>query len=639
MSGDRIPDLEELQNTAALKRLLTADQEELLDLIDKFREYGLTHTVDLPQLVVCGNQSCGKSSVLEAISGLTFPRGETLCTTFATELVLRRGPTNVSMKIKPPELFEPVIDFQPSGPIEKFGAMINEAKEYLLGQHPELGESSFLEETLHIEAHRPGRPPLSLVDLPGLIQSANRNQTQHDVELVHNMVRDYMANSRTIILAVISAQDDPANQKILKMATDADPAGVRTLGIITKPDKAGQGSKREQEFITYAQNNVGKYHFRLGWHVIRSRDFNEEDLSLAELEDRQFGLESKWRKELEETQLGVEALQTRLSKILYEHIRASLPSLMESIKEKLQFCEARLKAIDKPRSTAMEQQRYLLPICKNFERLVKDAVSGDFNAEEVFKNPKQNQDYEHLRAFVERNSRQFADCMYERGHRWAVRDSYDYPEWSISKGNKQYGTRTLPATEPLYTHEFIGKIIKLLELFPPRLPGTFDPRLVTLLFRNQSKSWEMIAEAYVEKVFTAATQLLVNGARKVAIDYTARALEENLISQFLVKKSDEMKAKLAEILKPFLKFEVAIYTRWFKPEVLKRRTERSSCEKAKELDHNLESWIPTLEPNGEVYRFASLAHEVASKVPTAPPAFASTETEILDLTYSYYKVN
>jgi len=635
MPGDGIPDLEELQNADALERLLTADQEELLDLIDKFREYGLHHTVDLPQLVVCGNQSCGKSSVLEAISQLTFPRGETLCTTFATELVLRRGSPKVSVKIRAPESAEPINDFQPSGAIENFGSMINEAKKYLLGQHPELGESSFLEETLQIEAYNPRLTPLTLVDLPGLIQSANRNQTQHDVELVHNLVRKYMANPKTIILAVVSAQDDPANQKVLKMATEADPAGVRTLGIITKPDKAGQGSKREQEFITYAQNNAGKYHFRLGWHVIRNRDFNEEDLSLTELEDRQFGLESKWREELEETQLGVDALRIRLSNILHEHIRASLPSLMESIKEKLEYCQQRLRSIGERRTTAMKQLGYLIPISMNFQRFVKDAVSGNFEPID-FENTK---DYERLRALIERDNHEFAEVMYKRGHYWAVKDTEDYPEWSMPDGTNSYGIQLQPIPEAISSQQYIGRIKELLRQYPSKIPTTFDIRLITPLFREQSIRWKPIAEAYIEKAFGAATKLLISAVREAPNDYTSRALEENLISPFLAEKRAKLSSKLKEILKPFLEFQVAVYTRRFAPEVLNRRRERGSTRKVQELDGDLKALIPTFEPNSDAWKIAKRAHGVVSKMPTAPPAYASTETEILDLTYSYYKVS
>lgn len=42
------------------------------------------------QLVVVGDQSSGKSSLLEGLTGIKFPVATELCTRFATQIVLRR---------------------------------------------------------------------------------------------------------------------------------------------------------------------------------------------------------------------------------------------------------------------------------------------------------------------------------------------------------------------------------------------------------------------------------------------------------------------------------------------------------------------------------------------------------------------
>jgi hypothetical protein len=76
----------EAVTTASLQALQSADQRKLMDMVDKLRRTGLSGVVELPQLVVCGDQSSGKSSVLEAITEIPFPRKENLCTRFATEV-------------------------------------------------------------------------------------------------------------------------------------------------------------------------------------------------------------------------------------------------------------------------------------------------------------------------------------------------------------------------------------------------------------------------------------------------------------------------------------------------------------------------------------------------------------------------
>ena len=71
---------------SGIKGLLSDEEQRLLDVIDEVRDkFGSSQNIDLPQLVVCGDQSSGKSSVLEAISEIPFPRGEGTCTRFVTE--------------------------------------------------------------------------------------------------------------------------------------------------------------------------------------------------------------------------------------------------------------------------------------------------------------------------------------------------------------------------------------------------------------------------------------------------------------------------------------------------------------------------------------------------------------------------
>jgi len=64
---------------------------QLLRKIDRLFECNVGNYIDLPQLVVVGDQSSGKSSVLEGITGLPFPRDSGLCTRFATQITFRRA--------------------------------------------------------------------------------------------------------------------------------------------------------------------------------------------------------------------------------------------------------------------------------------------------------------------------------------------------------------------------------------------------------------------------------------------------------------------------------------------------------------------------------------------------------------------
>src|SRR6266699_2527559 len=58
--------------------------------IDQLRERNIGKYLPLPQLVAVGDQSSGKSSLLESLTGIPFPHGQELCTRYATQITHRR---------------------------------------------------------------------------------------------------------------------------------------------------------------------------------------------------------------------------------------------------------------------------------------------------------------------------------------------------------------------------------------------------------------------------------------------------------------------------------------------------------------------------------------------------------------------
>lgn len=77
---------------------------------------------------------------------------------------------------------------------------------------------AFSDDVLRVEVSGPEQPHLTLIDVPGLIHADNKKQPAKDVELVSSLVRSYIANARSIILAFVSAKNDYANQIVTKLA-------------------------------------------------------------------------------------------------------------------------------------------------------------------------------------------------------------------------------------------------------------------------------------------------------------------------------------------------------------------------------------------------------------------------------------
>lgn len=75
--------------TSSISAAQRLSHRSMLDKIDKLRDLVGT-IIPLPQIVVVGDQSSGKSSVLESLTGFCFPRAAGLCTRYATQITCRR---------------------------------------------------------------------------------------------------------------------------------------------------------------------------------------------------------------------------------------------------------------------------------------------------------------------------------------------------------------------------------------------------------------------------------------------------------------------------------------------------------------------------------------------------------------------
>ncbi|OXV08567.1 hypothetical protein Egran_03670 [Elaphomyces granulatus] len=194
-----------LYTTESLEALQTDEQRHVLDIVAQLRK-------------------SGKSSVLEALTEIPFPRNDNLCTRFATEIILRRATTDMLIIKVIPDSERPPHGQDQIKCFDKAADSIGTLR-------------AFAKDTLSVVIQGPQRPQLTLVDLPGIIQSETKDASKEDVSLVSAITEHYISQSRTICLAVVSATNDYANQPILNKVRRFDPKGDRTLGIITKPDR------------------------------------------------------------------------------------------------------------------------------------------------------------------------------------------------------------------------------------------------------------------------------------------------------------------------------------------------------------------------------------------------------------------
>ncbi|CAG8614452.1 17032_t:CDS:2, partial [Cetraspora pellucida] len=169
-----------------------------INIVNELRRIGTDFAVNLPTIVFCGNQSAGKSSLIEAISGVKLPRSDGTCTRCVMEIRLSESIDEWKCQVFLRKEYDEN-EMQLNRPIEsKFGSLIidpdnvelmaRRAQKALLNPRKnsdlyfnwDFGNKNydddsksnaikFTKNVVCIEIKGPDVPNLSLIDLPGII--------------------------------------------------------------------------------------------------------------------------------------------------------------------------------------------------------------------------------------------------------------------------------------------------------------------------------------------------------------------------------------------------------------------------------------------------------------------------------------
>ncbi|OTB09886.1 hypothetical protein K445DRAFT_323530 [Daldinia sp. EC12] len=553
------------QKTSGL--IQSSNHRDLLDIVDSLRSHGVSHYIDLPQIIVCGSQSSGKSSTLESLSGIAFPTAEGLCTRFATELVLRRGDKpEIKVHIQPSTSRDKnerarLLSFTGKTKDQNDFPRIIEAAKEAMGLSGE-GSKIFSTDILRIESTSPSAPNLTLVDLPGLFGASDKNQSDDDAALVQDLVVSYMRQRRSIILAVVAADNPFANQPVTKFAREIDPSGWRTLGLITKPDKIDSDSESERYYLELAQNLNVKLH--LGWHVLRNRSHVTANDTIEERDKREkeFFANSVWQA-LDPLNLGVESLRSRLRKILWKQIQTGLPGVKTEVQTGIKDCRNKLALLGKARSTMREKHSYLQRISSVLSKLVQAAIDGVY-ADQFFESiPGQHDAFERrLRAHVQKILSDYAEKMRVDGHALEIVEDDLQPTRASSR---RYMMRM----------DYLEVVKDLMvECRGRELPGTFNPLVVGDLFSRQCKPWEMITQNLVEQIHEAAASTFNRITAEICDNNTKTRLMKHHIQPALHRLRGDLKDKVEELLEPHLSIHPITYNDYLTETVQHIQTKR-----------------------------------------------------------------
>ncbi|EGG17121.1 dynamin B [Cavenderia fasciculata] len=338
----------------------------LLPVVNKLQEItSLIGTeIKLPQIVVVGSQSSGKSSVLENLVGRDFlPRGSGLVTRRPLVLQLNRiEPGHAEWG-----------EFGHTGD-SKFN--FDEIKKEIEIETNRVagGNKSISSEPIILKIYSPNVIPLTLVDTPGITRIPIGDQPTNIEEKIRDMVVDYISNPNSIILAISAANQDIVTSDALKLAKEVDPTGKRTIGVLTKLDLMDKGVDAMDILIGSVVP------LKLGFVGIVNR--SQQDINMKKQIGQAIQDESAWFQSHPiynriANQSGSLFLGQRCNKILTKHIRESMPGVKNQIRALIKKYEEELERYGDPiPERASEKSRLLIDILNKFALQFRSDLEG-----------------------------------------------------------------------------------------------------------------------------------------------------------------------------------------------------------------------------------------------------------------------
>lgn len=313
--------------------------ESLIPIVNQLQDVCNTAEIplpiDLPQIVVCGLQSSGKSSVIESIVRREFlPRGQDIVT--RRPLVIRLTKVKSSSRsgewVKFNHRDDEFTDF------DEVRAEIERETQRVCGE--DKGISS---EPITLSVYSKNVVDLTLVDLPGLTKVAVGDQPEDIENQLRELILKYIKNPNSIILAVTAANNDFPTSDAIKMAREVDPEGKRTLGVLTKLDIMEQGT----DALKVLLGRVIPIRLGIIGVVNRSQEEIRNKKTIQEaIEDEAIFLQKHYPTIAAKN--GTPYLAKRLSNLLQHHIRACLPDLEARVNQLITQYEAQLNSFGDP---------------------------------------------------------------------------------------------------------------------------------------------------------------------------------------------------------------------------------------------------------------------------------------------------
>ncbi|PSR78355.1 P-loop containing nucleoside triphosphate hydrolase protein [Coniella lustricola] len=288
--------------------------------LGSLQQLGIHHDTPLPELILVGDQSSGKSSLMSAISKIILPRSDGVCTrcpihirlssdsAWRCRITLQQDyayrPTNnnpiTEADVTDRNPFPPWVKqqretqefkmlYNKTDPIDEIVrwaqiAILNHNRNYrsyvpkdddelppeerdperkaaALAEAERCTEAKFSPNTVAIEVKGPDLPDLSFYDMPGIFRNAKHEEDQFLVKVVENLVKSYVSHEKAIIMWAVPMNHDPETSSTFTLIRSLG-AQSRTIGVMTKADLLPIGGHHQWlAMLDGQQHRVGRGYF------------------------------------------------------------------------------------------------------------------------------------------------------------------------------------------------------------------------------------------------------------------------------------------------------------------------------------------------------------------------------------------
>jgi dynamin 1-like protein len=350
--------------------------ESLIHTINKLQDVFAVigeHKINLPQIVVVGSQSSGKSSVLESLVGKAFlPRGTGIVT---------RAPLILQIIRYNKEERESMLEITKNDKIKEWACFLH--KPGIVFNNFDEVRNEIQNRTNFLAGNNKGitREPillkvytqlydLTFVDLPGITKLPVGDQPEDIDEQIQDLIMHYVKQPNAIILAVVTANTDPSTSESLKIAKNIDPEGTRSIAVVTKLDLIDKGTTQDAAELLSGH----KIPVKLGiiGVVNRSQKDINENKSIKEMLKSEKEFLSTNYPEIYKKH-GNQVLSNTLQNLLLTHIKKTYPILRNELHNNKTRLENELKILQTPD----QKVSFILSLFKDISKSYCDTITGN----------------------------------------------------------------------------------------------------------------------------------------------------------------------------------------------------------------------------------------------------------------------